>query len=496
MEYNTVEEKDVEFFESVVGKRFVSTNSAVRSAYLAKSVMGLESTIAEVIVRPRYTEEVRKILVWCSARKIPVSPISAGLSGGFACPLIKPSGVLLDLQRMDRIIEIDEDNRFAIIEPGVTNGRLWAYMEKYHPDFCPPIADGAPPAATVLGDGIDRGFSLVTSSMGPQGEIFMGAELCVPAGDILYYGSWALNGTKPFYRWGLGPELFSTLMGSQGTMGVVTKGVVKIFPHPKFKTVKAYAMSNPHDMQNLTLELGKKEFGIAHNTVMVQGGNWPLIMTRFPKDKIPDEYSYYEKIGIPPWWMNWETWAQSQEELDFALKQIDLEAEKFKKNPKCKDPDNIKEWKLHPKQIASRLKKPNKIAIPYSYYEAGFLFITFYTPWNECAEFAEYYNSILKKYGFPEVMWIASIERCRQAICMPIVCFDSSEPDDFIRVQDMNRETTEYCLKKGWINYRPDSYIHSPMTFSKAGTYLKYLRKVKEMFDPNYIMHPGRLMLP
>jgi len=93
-------------------------------------------------------------------------------------------------------------------------------------------------------------------------------------------------------------------------------------------------------------------------------------------------------------------------------------------------------------------------------------------------------------------MWIASIERCRQAICMPIVCFDSSKPDDFLRVQDMNRETSEYCTKKGWLNYRPDPYVHAPMTYSKAGTYLKYLRKVKEMFDPHYIMHPGRLMLP
>jgi hypothetical protein len=249
-------------------------------------------------------------------------------------------------------------------------------------------------------------------------------------------------------------------------------------------------------MQNLTLELGKKEFGVANNTVMVQGGNWPLVQTRFPKDKIPDDYSYFEKIGIPAWWMNWETWANTQEELDIAIKLIDQNAENFKKNPKCKDPDSIREWKLHPKQIASRMKKPNKIAIPYSYYEAGFLFITFYTPWNECADFAEYYNAAFKKYGFPEVMWIASIERCRQAICMPIVCFDSSNPDDFIRVQDLNRETTEYCLKKGWINYRPDAYIHAPMTYSLAGTYLKYLRKVKEMFDPNYIMHPGRLMLP
>ncbi len=397
---------------------------------------------------------------------------------------------------MNRIIEINEDNRYAIIEPGVTNGELWAYMKKYHPDWVAPIADGAPPAATVLGDGIERGFSLVTSSMGPQGECFMGAELVVPNGDILNYGSMALNGAKPFYRWGLGPELFSTLMGSQGTMGVVTKGVVKIFPHPHYKTVKAYAMGNPYDMQNLTLNLGKLEFGVAHNTVMVQGGNWPLVMTRWPKEKVPNDYAFYKKMGIPEWWMNWETWANTQEELDFALKTIDKYAEDFKKSEQCQDPDAIKEWKIHPKQIESRLKKPNKIAIPYSFWEAGFLFITWYTPWNECADFAVMYNEILKKYDFPEVMWIASIERCRQAICMPIVCFDSSKPEDFQRVQDMNRETTERCLERGWLNYRPDPYVHSPMTYSKAGVYLKYLRKVKEMFDPHYILHPGRLMLP
>lgn len=494
---NKIEAKDIEFFESVVGKRYVSANPAITASYLAKSVMGLEAQISECVIRPKYTEEVRKILMWCSERRISVSPISAGLSGGFASPTLKPSGILLDLGRFNRIIEIDEDNRYAIIEPGVTNGELWAYMAKNNPDYIPPIADGAPPAATVMGDAIDRGFSLVTSSMGPQGEIFMGAELVTPTGDIIQTGSSALPNAKPFYRWGLGPEIFSCLMGSQGTMGVVTKGIVKIFPHPHHKTVKAYAMNNPYDMQNLTLNLGKLEFGIAHNTVMVQGGNWPLVMTRWPKNQVPNDYEWYrDNMNLPEWWMNWEVWANTEEEMNFVCKTIDKYAEDFKNSKQCKDPAGIREWKIHPKQIASRLKKPNKIAVPYSYWEAGFLFITWYTPWNECADFSVYYNSILKKYGFPEVMWIASIERCRQAICMPIVCFDSAKPEDFERVQEMNRETTEYCLKRGWLNYRPDPFIHAPLTYSKAGTYWKYLHKVKEMFDPNYIMHPGRLGLP
>jgi len=194
--------------------------------------------------------------------------------------------------------------------------------------------------------------------------------------------------------------------------------------------------------------------------------------------------------------MNWEVWAQSQNELDNCINTINKYCKKFINSKNCRQPEEIKHQELHPKQIASRLKKPNKIAIPYSFWEAGFLFITWYTPWNECAHFSEMYNGVLEKHGFVPVMWIASIERCRQAICMPIICFDSTKEEDMERVQDVNRETTEYALKQGWLNYRPDPFIHAPSTYSQAAMYWKYLRKIKKLFDPSMIMHPGRLCLP
>ncbi|MFO7795878.1 MAG: FAD-binding oxidoreductase [Promethearchaeati archaeon] len=495
MSYKAPTEKDLEAMIGIVGKQYATNDKAITASYLSKSVMGLESQIPDIVVRPKYVEEVRKVLLYCSDEKIAVSPVSAGLSGGFACPTIKPAGVMLDMSRMDRILEIDEDNRYAVVEPGVTIGRLWAYMHRNHPDWAPPVPDGAPPASTVMGDAIDRGFSLYTSSVGPQGDNFMCAEVVFPNGDIVKTGSWALPGAKPFYKYGIGPDMWSFLMGSQGALGVITKVAVKIYPHPEFKTVIAWGMSNPYDMQDLTLEVQKQEFGIAHNTVMVQGGNYPLVMTRWPKDKVPHNYEFYEKLGISKWWMNFECWAQTQEELDYVTNRIDKMAEDYKKN-RAKDPDSINKQQLHPKQIASRLKKPNKIAIPYSFWEAGFLFITWYTPWNECAHFSEMYCEKMEKYGFPPVMWVASIERGRQAICMPIVCFDSTDPKDFEKVQDLNRETTEYGLEQGWLNYRPDPYIHAPLMYSRAGMYWKYLRAFKKLVDPNMIMHPGRLALP
>ena len=107
-----------------------------------------------------------------------------------------------------------------------------------------------------MGDAIDRGFSLVTL-------VWVSKEKC--SGNRIRYSNWryiqtgssALATAKPFYRWGLGRKIFSILMGSQGTMGVVYKGIVKIFPHPHHKTIKCWAMGNPYDMQNLTLQLGK-----------------------------------------------------------------------------------------------------------------------------------------------------------------------------------------------------------------------------------------------
>ena len=97
MSYKLPDDKDLEAMIGIVGKDYATNNKAITASYLSKSVMGLESQIPDIVVRPKYVEEIRKILLYCSAEKIAVSPISAGLSGGFACPTIKPAGVMLDL---------------------------------------------------------------------------------------------------------------------------------------------------------------------------------------------------------------------------------------------------------------------------------------------------------------------------------------------------------------------------------------------------------------
>ncbi|MHC4439828.1 MAG: FAD-binding oxidoreductase, partial [Planctomycetota bacterium] len=145
----------------------------------------------------------------------------------------------MDMTRMDKM-EVDTENRVMVVEPGVRSGDAWRIFKTKYPDWAPPIPDGAPPAATVLGDAIERGFSLVTGVYGPQADMIMGLEVVLPTGEIFHTGSWALPGAKPFYRWGVGPNPDGLFLGSQGSMGIITKCAIKMIPHPHYKTVVAY----------------------------------------------------------------------------------------------------------------------------------------------------------------------------------------------------------------------------------------------------------------
>ena len=124
------------------------------------------------------------------------------------------------------------------------------------------------------------------------------------------------------------------------------------------------------------------------------------------------------------------------------------------------------------------------------------MFITVYTPWLESSKAAEMYCAKMEEYGFPPVMWVASIDHARQAIVMPIVCFDGTQDGIYEKIREFNLDTTKIVFKNGWLNYRPDPFVHAPLTFSKAKEYYKMLVKFRKVLDPNMILHPGRLAIP
>ncbi|MFN5793335.1 MAG: FAD-binding oxidoreductase, partial [Bacteroidota bacterium] len=172
---------------------------------------------------PHSTQEISEILKYCNTNKIVVTPRGAGtgLSGG-ALPIF--GGIILSLERLNKIIEIDVENMQATVEPGIVNEAFQIEVQK-HGLFYPP--DPASKGSCFLGGNIAH------SSGGPRAvkygttrDYILNLEVVLPTGEIIWTGANTL-------KYSTGYNLTHLFIGSEGTLGVVTKIVVKLIPFPK-----------------------------------------------------------------------------------------------------------------------------------------------------------------------------------------------------------------------------------------------------------------------
>ena len=178
----------------------------------------------QIIVRPRSAEEISKVLSLCNQHRIPVTPRGAGtgLSGG-ALPHL--GGVLISMDRMNSIIEIDEQNLQVITEPGVITEVLQNTV-KEKGLFYPP--DPASKGSCFIGGNVSH------NSGGPRAvkygvvrDYVLNLEVVLPTGEIIWTGSNVLKNST-------GYNLTQLIVGSEGTLGIVTKIVLKLIPLPKY----------------------------------------------------------------------------------------------------------------------------------------------------------------------------------------------------------------------------------------------------------------------
>jgi glycolate oxidase len=178
----------------------------------------------ELVLKPATVKEVSEIMAYCNERNICVTPRGAGtgLSGG-ALPVY--GGVLLSTDRLSRIIGIDEDNLQVTTEPGVITEVLQnAVKEKGL--FYPP--DPASKGSCFIGGNIAE------NSGGPKAvkygvvkDYVLNLEVVLPSGEVIWTGANVLKNAT-------GYNLTQLIVGSEGTLGIVTKIVLRLIPHPKF----------------------------------------------------------------------------------------------------------------------------------------------------------------------------------------------------------------------------------------------------------------------
>jgi glycolate oxidase len=213
----------IDQFRKIVGSEFVLVDEESRANYGHDETEHLLYP-PEVVLRPRTAEEISQVMQICNRHLIPVTPRGAGtgLSGG-ALPHL--GGVLISTDRMNSILNIDERNLQVLTEPGVITELLQrAVMEKGL--FYPP--DPSSRGSCFIGGNISA------NSGGPKAvkygvvkDYVLNLEIVLPTGDIIWTGANVLKNST-------GYNLTQLVVGSEGTLGIVTKIVLKLLPLPKY----------------------------------------------------------------------------------------------------------------------------------------------------------------------------------------------------------------------------------------------------------------------
>jgi glycolate oxidase len=220
MNFSPVSLADIEFFNTILSNKAVSIDSEMMDYshdYTEDFVF-----IPELVLKPEDTKEVSEIMRYCFEKNIPVTPSGArtGLSGG-ALPVHK--GVVLSMEKFNKIIEIDEKNHQVIVEPGVITQVLQDAVKEVGL-FYPP--DPASKGSCFIGGNVSE------NSGGPKAvkygvtkDYVLNLEIVLPNGEVIWTGANVLKNAT-------GYNLTQLIVGSEGTLAIITKIVMRLIPHP------------------------------------------------------------------------------------------------------------------------------------------------------------------------------------------------------------------------------------------------------------------------
>ena len=221
-------------FAAAAGKEWVFTSdedvALYRDAY--SPLWGEpEELVASAAVAPDNVEQVQQIVRIANKYKIPIYPISTGkdLGYGGSAPCLSGS-VVVDLKRMNRILDVSERNASALVEPGVSYFDLYRYIQEKGLKLWVDVPD--PGWGSPIGNAMDRGGGYLMAQYRNHFDSHCGMEVVLPNGEILRTGMGALPGAKTWqqYKTGFGPWIDGIF--SQSNFGIVTKMGFWLMPEP------------------------------------------------------------------------------------------------------------------------------------------------------------------------------------------------------------------------------------------------------------------------
>ena len=410
----------------------------------------------DYVVMPETVEQVQGVVKLANKEKIPIIPMGGGLTlSGLVIPL--KGGIVMDMKRMNKIIDISPQNRYALIEAGVTSGQLLAYLNKNHPDLQPPIPD-APPSITIAGNALIHGSGYLSQKYGDHGAMINGIEVVLPDGEVYKFGSCAIS--DYWFTRGPIPDFIGLFISSFGTMGIVTKLSIKLFPKPKMRDIVFGLCKDPNVLPELISNITYTDIaedillGIQDKTDWMKGYTFIIVYIT----------------------------GESEEELNNKTKIL----KKMYRNGNSrymKVPKQIEEIFLEKPQFAAKAADFRK--------GGGFEYVGAFIPLQLIPKLIQIGTDISLKHGIVPTLGARLIGQGHSAMFFISYSFNRADPKDMENARDALHETNKAVLEVGGIPWKAEITGQQLIMEKMDPNYKKLLKAIKNLIDPNRIMNPG-----
>lgn len=474
----------------IVGGENFSDDPKALGTY-SKDFSLVPSGVPDYAVKPKDAQEVQKVIKFANEHLLPVVPVSSPVHfHGATIP--KQGGIILDLTRMNRILEVDEVNRRVRMEAGVTWEQITSELEKQGFRIMMPLLPH--PLRSAVTDCLER--EVPTNTVYDYGEPLQSMEVIWPTGEIFRTGSASVIGypdspSKGANPSGPGLDFYRFLQGAQGTMGVVTWANLKIEYLPKIDKI---FFAPVHDLSYIMEFLYRVlRLRIGQECLLLNNINLATIMAE-------DWHRDFERLraSLPPWTLILVI-SGHQRHPEGKIQYEEETLHKIIKNefPQISLADSLPGFPGLGKKLLPMLRKPWPREVTYwkNRYKGACHSLFFITKPASAPKFIKTVEEIAARhnYSISDIGgYLQPIEHNRACHLEFDLFYDPASRSEVERVRGLYSEAAPLLLDEGALFTRPYGEL-AELVYQRANGYAMTLRRVKRLFDPNNIMNPGNL---
>ena len=471
----------IEDLAGIVGAEYTSDDAATLEKY-SRDGSFVQPRMPTCVVFPQNTEEIQGVLKYANERMIPVTPRSSGI-GSYGATIPSQGGIILDLTRMNKILEIDPRNKKVKVEPGVTWAQLQPELAKQGLMVCNPLLPH--PDKSVMTSAMEREPIVITKS--EYSEVFLTAEMVLASGDLFWTGTAMGKGMKgQNFPDALIPST-RLFLGAQGTLGIVTWANLKAEFLPTMDKLFFIPFERLEDAAEPVYRLQRRmlgseclvlnSFNLAamlaednddFNALREALPSYTIIQCLSGLHRLPEEKIEYEEEALM------EVAAELHIEPQRTVGGIPgLEAKILKLLRQPRSGDGY--WK--------------------SGYKGACHDVFFHTTLDRAAEFTAAMEEVAVKHGYPTGdigIYLQPLERARMCFCQYGFHCNPDDAKETERLRQLYLDASERAIGMGGLFTTPYG-PWADMVYSRAATYTAVLKIVKNALDPNHILNPGKL---